>query len=59
MHSNKVSISQKQLRQLTTETDKTLADLSPEFIKPFFTVKQVPNNIRSGHILNLPSVRPT
>ena len=39
-HSNEVSIHQKQLGQLTTEIYKTLTDLSPEFIKPFFTVKE-------------------
>ena len=34
LHSNKVSIQQKQLRQLTTEVYKSLTYLSPEFIKP-------------------------
>ena len=38
LHRTEVSIHQKQLRQLTTEVYKILADLSPEFIKPFFTV---------------------
>ena len=38
-HSNEVSIHQKQLHQLTTEIYKSLTELSPEFIKPFFTVK--------------------
>ena len=55
MHSNEISIHQKQLRQLTTEIYKRLTDLSPEFIKPFFTVKELPYNLRNGHILNLPS----
>ena len=59
LHSNKVSIYQKQLRQLTTEIYKSLTDLSPEFIKPFFTVKELPYNLRNGHILNLPSARTT
>ena len=40
LHSNEVSIHQKQLRQLTTEIYKSLTDLSPEFINPFFTVKE-------------------
>ena len=39
LHNNEVSIHQKQLRQLATEIYKSLTDLSPEFIKPFFTVK--------------------
>ena len=50
---------QKQLRQLTTEIYESLTDLSPEFIKPFFTVKELPYNLRNGHILNLPSARTT
>ena len=59
LHSTEVSIYQKQLRQLTTEIYKSLTDLSPEFIKPFFTVKELPYNLRNGHILNLPSARTT
>ena len=59
LHSNEVSIHQKQLRQLTTEIYKSLTDLSPEFIKPFSTVKELPYNLRNGHILNLPSARTT
>ena len=50
---------QKQLRQLTTEIYKSLTDLRLEFIKPFFTVKELPNNLRNGHILNLPSAGTT
>ena len=56
LHSNEVSIHHKQLGQLTTEFYKSLIDLSPEFIKPFFTVKELPYNLRNGHILNLPSL---
>ena len=59
LHSNEVSIHQKQLGQLTTEINKSLTDLSPEFIKPFFTVKEIPYNLRNGHILNLASARTT
>ena len=58
-HSNEVSIHQKQLRQLTTEIYKNLTELKPEFIKPFFTVKELPYNLRNGLILNLPSARTT
>ena len=50
LHSNEVSIHQKQLRQLTTEIYKSLTDLSPEFIKLFFTVKELPYNLRNGHL---------
>ena len=58
LHSNEVSIHQKQF-QLTTEIYKSLTDLSSEFKKPFFTVKELPYNLRNGHILNLPSARTT
>ena len=59
LYSNEVSVHQKQLRQLTTEIYKSLTDLSPEFIKPFFTVKELLYNLRNGHILNLPSAQTT
>ena len=59
MHSNEVSIHQKQLHQLTTEIYKILTDLSPEFIKPFFTAQELPYSLRNEHILNLPLARTT
>ena len=59
LHSNEVSIDQKQLRQLTTEIYKSLTDSSSEFVKPFFTVKQLPYNLRNRDISNLPSERTT
>ena len=57
--SNEVSIHQKQLRQLTAKIYKSSTGLSFEFIKPFFTVKELPYNLRDGHMLNLPSARTT
>ena len=59
LHSTEVSIHQKQLRQLVTEIYKSLTDFNPESIKPFFTVKELPYNLRNGHILNLPSTGTT
>ena len=59
LHSNKVSIHLKQLRQLTIKIYKSLRDLSPEFTKRFFTVKEIPYNLRNEHIINLPSARTT
>ena len=59
LHSNEMPIYQKQLRQLTTEIYESLTDLSLGFIKPFFTVKEIPYNLRNGHILNLPSTQTT
>ena len=52
-----MSFHQKQLRQLTTEIYKSLTDLSPEFIKLLFTVKEIPYDLHNGYILNLPSAR--
>ena len=40
LRSDEVSIYQKQLRQFTTKIRQSLTDLSPELIKPFFTVKK-------------------
>ena len=56
---SKYEISYPWLRQLTTEIYKSLTDLILEFIKPFFTVKKLPYNLRNGHILNLLSARTT
>ena len=53
------TIHRKQLRQLIIEIYKSLTDLSHEFIKTFFTVKEIPYNLCNGHILNLPSARTT
>ena len=44
---------------MTTEIYISLTDLSPEFIKPFFTAKELPYNLRNGHILNPRSARTT
>ena len=44
---------------LITEIYEGLTDLSTEFIKQFFTVKELPYNLRNGHTLNLPSTRTT
>ena len=59
LHSNEVSFHQKQLRQLNTEIYESLTDLSLELIKLFYTVKEIPYNLRNEHILNLPSARTT
>ena len=39
---NEVSIHQKQLRILATEVFKSLADVNPDFIKSYFTIKEIP-----------------
>ena len=48
-----------QLRQLTTEVYTSLTDFSPKITKPYFPVKEIPYNLRNGHILNLPSAQTT
>ena len=55
LHKNEVSIHEKQSCHLTTEIYKSLADLSSEFIKPFFY--KVLYNLGNGHVLNLPLAR--
>ena len=50
LHSNEVSIHEKPLRQLTTEIYKSLTELSSEFIKRIFAVKELPYNLRNGHM---------
>ena len=40
-----MSIYQKQSSQFTSEIYKSLTNLSPEFIKPFFTVKEIPYSL--------------
>ena len=57
--SNEVSIHQKHLRALATEIYKSLADINPDFMKPYFIIKEMPYNLRNGCALKLPSTNPT
>ena len=52
---NEVSIYQKHLGALATEIYKSLADINPDFIKPYFIIKEMPYNLRNGCALKLPS----
>ena len=52
---NEVSIHQKHLRALATDIYKSLADINPDFIKPYFIIKKMPYNLRNGCDLKLPS----
>ena len=56
---NEVSIHQKQLRILATEFFKSLADLNPDFMKSYFTTKEIPYCLLNGNFLKIPSVRST
>ena len=54
-----VSIHQKHLRALATEIYKSLADLNPDFMKPYFKIKEMPDNLRNGYALRLRSTNST
>ena len=57
LRNNEVSIHQKQLRILATEVFKSLADMSPDFVKSYFTIKEIPYCLRKGNILKISSAR--
>ena len=57
--SNEVWIHQKHLRALATEIYKSLADINPDFMKPYFKIKEMPYNLRNGYALKLPSTNST
>ena len=46
---------QKHLRALATELYKSSADINPDFMKPYFKIKEMPYNLRNGYALKLPS----
>ena len=53
LRNNEVSIHQKQY--LATEVFKSLADLDPDFMKSYFTIKETPYFLRNGNFLKIPS----
>ena len=55
MRNNEVSIHQKQLRILANEVFKSLADLNPDFMKSYFTIKEIPYCLQNGNFLKIPS----
>ena len=54
---NEVSIYQKQLRTLTTETYLTY--VNPDFMKNYFSIKEIPYSLRNGSVLKIPATRST
>ena len=56
---NEVSIHQKHLRALATEIYKSLADINPDFMKPYLIIKEMPYNLRNGCTLKLLSANST
>ena len=57
LRNNEVSIHQKQLCILTTEVFKSLADINPDFMKSYFTIKEIAYCLRNGNFLKIPSTR--
>ena len=49
LRNNEVSIHQKQLRILATEVFKSLADINPDFMKSYFTIKEIAYCLRNGN----------
>ena len=54
-----MSIHQKQLRVLATEVFKSLADMNPDFMKSYFTIKEIHYCLQNGNTLKAPSARST
>ena len=44
VRNNEVSIHHKQLRILATEVFRSLADINPDFMKSYFTIKEICSN---------------
>ena len=57
LRNNEVSIHQKQLRILATEVFKSSANINPDFMKSYFTIKELPYCLRNGNFLKIPSTR--
>ena len=51
---NGISIHKKHLKHVAIEVYKSLANLNPEFMLPFFKNKSIPYNLRNGDICILP-----
>ena len=54
---NDISIHQKHVKHLVTEVYKSLVNLNPEFMWPFFKNKSIPDNLRNGNSCILPPAR--
>ena len=50
---------QKHLRTLATQIYKSLTDINPDFMKPYFIIKELPYNLRNGYALKLPLANST
>ena len=54
-----VSIHQNQLRLLATEVFKSLADINPDFMKSYFTIKEIAYCLQNGNFLKIPPAHST
>ena len=54
---NDISIYQKHLKHLAIEVYKSLANLNPDILWPFFKNKSIPYSLRNGNICILPPAR--
>ena len=54
LRNNEVSIHQKQLRILATDVFKSLGDINSDFMKSYFTIKEIPYSLL---LLKIPSTR--
>ena len=52
-------INQEHVRALATDMCKSLAGINPDFIKPYFIIKEMPYNLRNGRALKWPSANST
>ena len=59
IRNNKVSIHQNKLRILATEIYKGLTDVNPDFMKDYFSIKEIPYSVRNGSVLKIPSTHST
>ena len=57
--SNEVPIHQKHVRALATEIYKSSSDINPDFMKPYFIIKEMIFNLRNGCALKLPPANST
>ena len=58
IRNNKVFIQQK-LRTLATEIYKSLTDVNLDFMKNYFSIKEIPYSLINGKVLKIPSTRST
>ena len=59
IRNSEVSIHQKQLRTLATEIYKSLTEVNPDFMKNYFSIKEIPYSLKNGSVLKIPSTRST